>query len=435
MNEILSEIIIILVLILLNGFFSGAEMALISIRKTRVKQLAKEGNKRALLAEKILKNPEEFLATIQVGITLVSTIASAFAGVRIATSISLILGKSSLPLIADNAFGLSFTFVVIAITYLTLILGELIPKSLGIKFSERFSLLVVYPLHFLSKLCYPITHFLTSSSNLILKIFGDRTSFSEGHLTEEELRTLLYESHKAGTIKKYEHEILENVFDFSDIAAGQIMTPRSKIFAVDISDSIEKNIQAIVDSGYSRIPVFKDNINNLLGILYNKDLLKELQLKHSISSLQLLVKKPYFAPNTQRIIILLKKLQKEKIHVAMITDEHGDVDGLLTIEDILEEIVGDISDEGDEENKLISRQSDGSYHVDGSVSIVDFNRYFNTSLPEDQPYVTVSGLLLDTFEKIPEAGTKAIFNGMEFTVKEKTERMIKMITVRPMTPL
>ncbi len=429
MNPTILEIILVIILIILNGFFSGTEIALISFRRTRVRQLVKEGNKGAALVEKILKNPEEFLATIQVGVTLISTIASAFAGARIADAISPYLQQMPWPIISQHADGLSLLIVIFGITYLSVILGELIPKSLGIKFSEKFSLIAVYPMYFLSKIAYPITKLLTLSSNFVLKFFGDKTSFTESKLTEEELRAILYESHKAGTLKKEEHEILDNIFDFSDIASGQIMTTRSKIFAVDISEPYEKNIRAIIDSGFTRIPVFKDKLDNFLGILNIKDLLRELHANKRLNSFEKLIKKAYFIPNTQRIGKLLKKFQKEKIHLAMVTDEHGDIDGLVTFEDVLEEIVGDISDENDETTKLITLQKDRSYSVEGSISIVDFNRYFKSSLPEDQQFTTISGLLLDKFEKIPEIGTKTVIDNFEFTIKEKTERMIKVFTV------
>lgn len=430
MNQIFGEIVLVLVLILLNGFFAGTEMALISIRKTRIQQLAKEGDRRAILAEKILKKPEEFLATIQVGVTFTSTIASAFAGANIAEALGSLLQKISIPFISDNAHSLGFAIVVITITGLSLVLGELVPKSLGIKFSEKFSLFVVYPIFLLSKITYPATRLLTVLSNFILKAFGDKTSFSEANLTEEELRTLLYEGHKAGTLKKSEHEMLNNVFDFSDIAVGQIMTPCSKIFAIDIGDPIEKNIQSIIESGYSRIPVYKDNIDNILGIVHIKDIVRELQINNHLRDFQGMIKKAYFVPNTQRISDLLKKFQKGKNHLALVTNEHGDIDGLLTIEDILEEIVGDISDESDEENTLISKQKDGNYLVDGSVSIVDFNRYFQTALSEDENYTTVSGLLLEKLEKIPDTGTKTTIENIEFTIKERNDRTIKLLTVR-----
>lgn len=434
MNEIFPEISIIVLLILLNAFFSGTEMALISLRKTRIKELVKKGNRKAILAEKILSNPEKFLATIQVGITLISTIASAYAGASISKIISPLLEASSWSFISTNASTISFTLIVIGITYLSIVLGELVPKSLGIKYSEKFSLFSAYPIYFLSRIFSPITKFLTISSNAILKIFGDQTSFSEAKITEEELRTILYESHKAGTIKKHEHEILDNIFDFSDIAVEQIMTPFSKIFAVDINEPNEKNIEAIIESGYTRIPVYKDKIDNILGVLNIKDLLRELRKNPDFHKIEDLITKTRFVPNTQRISDLLKKFQKEKKAIAIVTDEHGDVDGLITIEDILEEIVGDIDDENDEKNKFIISQKDGIYEVEGSSSIVDFNRYFNTSLPEDEAYTTISGIILEKLESIPEVGTKTTIDNLEFTIKEKTERAIKVVTVKKLPP-
>lgn len=407
-------------------------MAMISLRKTRIQQLAKEGSKRAQLAEKILQKPEDFLATVQIGITLISTVASAFAGAKIAVVISPLLQNVSWPFIAQNAESISFLIIVFAITYLSIVFGELIPKSLGIKYSEKFSLFIVYPLFILSKIAFPITQFLTGSSNLVLKFFGDKTSFSEANLTEEELRTILYESRKAGTLKKYEHEILENVFDFADISVSQVMTPRSKIFAVDVTETYEKNLEKIIESGYTRVPVYKDNIENLLGILNTKSLLKNLQTHKT--SFEGLLQKPYFVPNTQRISDLLKKLQREKGHFAVITDEYGGIDGIVTIEDILEEIVGDIRDESDEEKSPITKQKDGTYTVDGSINIVDFNRYFKTMIPEDDTYTTISGLLLEKLEKIPETGTKTVIDELEFTIKEKTERAIKLVTVTKAKP-
>lgn len=430
MDTFFTEIIIVLILILCNGFFSGAELAVISLRKTRIKQLVKEGNRRAILAEKILTNPENFLATVQVGITLVSTIASAFAGSKIADEISPYLENFPWLFISENAEVFSFILIVLAITYLSIVLGELIPKSLGIKYSEKFSLIIVYPLYLLSKLFYPVTILLTFSSNLILRMFGDQTNFSEANLTEEELRTLLYESHKAGTIKKYEHELLDNVFNFSDISAGQIMTPRSQIFAVDINEDLEINIKKIIESEYTRIPVYQDQIDNIIGILNVKSLLKWLESNRDSESFEQLLQKPHFFPNTQMVSDLLKRMQKEKNHFVIVTNEYGDIDGIVTIEDILEQIVGEIQDESDEEISMIRKQKDGYYEVDGGVSIVDFNRYFKTNLTEDASFSTVSGLLLDELKKIPENNTKAIIDNIEFTIQDSTERVIRTVMVK-----
>lgn len=430
MNELLFEISIVLILILFNAFFAGTEMAFISLRKTRVKQLAKEGVRSAILAERMLQKPEDFLATIQVGITFVSTVASAFAGARIADVLAPVFSYIPVPFVSVNAEFISLVLIVITITYVSVVIGELIPKSLGIKYSESVALATAYPLYFLSRIAYPLTRFLTISSNVILRPFGDRTSFSEANLTEEELRTILYESHRVGTIKKYEHELLDNVFDFSDIAVSQIMTPRTRVFAIDIQTTYEQNIQRIAESGYTRIPVYRGSIDNMIGILSINALLKHAHGLADMSIFEGLLQKPFFVPNTQRISDLLKQMQKERVHIAIVTDEHGAVDGVVTIEDILEEIVGDIRDEERQEKEQIVKQGDGSFLVDGGMSIVDFNRHLKAHLPEDASYTTVSGLLLETFEQIADVGTKAVIGNLEFVIAEKTDRMITKVAVR-----
>lgn len=433
MNEITSDLIIIIALVLLNGFFAGTEMAMISIRKTKLKQLIKNGSRNAEIIEKFKKNPEELLATIQVGFTLVSTITSAYAATKITVALVPYLEQSSISIIARNAESISLAIIVVSVTYLTIIFGELIPKSLAIKYSERFALFAARPIYLLSKISFVITKFLTISSNVILKIFGDKTSFSEGKLSEDEIRIMLHESQESGVIKKYEHEILENVFEFADIAVGQVMMPRTKIFAIDIDVSVTENIKLIIESGYSRIPMYRDSIDNIVGILNGKDLLQYIERgeKNDVD-LTKLSRTPYYVTNTERISALLRKFQKEKIHLAMVTDEYGGVDGLITIEDILEELVGEISDETDMEQKPIRKEKDGGYIVEGDTSIIDFNRYFNTFLPEDETYTTVSGLLQETFERLPKIGEKTIIDNLEFTIRDRTDRTILTAYVKRM---
>jgi len=405
-------------------------MAIISLRKTRIKELVKQGNKNAAIIAKLQENPEDFLATIQVGITLTGTIASAIAGADLAQLISPLLKSVSWPLIANNAESISFIFIIISITYLSVIFGELIPKSLGIKFSEKFALFAARPIYLLSKLSFFITKFFTASSNIVLKIFGDQTSFAESKLSQEELKSILYDSQKAGVIKKYEHEMLNNVFDFSDISVEKIMTPRSKIFALDIDDHLSENLSQIIESGYSRIPFYKENIDNIIGILYIKDLLKKIQTSTNDEiRMGEVLNTPYYIPNTQKISSLLRKFQKEKKQMAIVTDEHGEVDGLITIEDILEEIVGEISDEKDTIDPLIHEEKDGTFTVEGSISIIDFNRFFEANLPEDESYTTVSGFLLNQLEKFPKIGDMVVFEKIRFRIKTKTEKQIKTVTV------
>lgn len=431
MNETAIEALIVIGLILINGFFSGAEMAIVSLRKTRIKQLVKEGSRNAIIVEKFQKNPERFLATIQVGITLVNTVASAYAGAKIAKELTPLFERAPFPFIAQNAEGTSLTVVIIAVTYLTLIFGELVPKSLGIKFSEKFALITAPAILVLSKISFLITKMLTGSSNIILRIFGDQTSFTEGKLNEEEIRIMLHESQKSGVIEKYEHEILDNVFEFADIATSQVMTPRSKIFAIDSDMKQEEILKRVIESGYSRIPFYKERIDNIIGVLNIKDLLKYTKVDEDgdINFRDILMV-PHFIPNTQKISSLLRKFQKSKFHLAIVTDEHGDVDGLITMEDVLEQLVGEISDENDEEQKNIRKYKNDIYIVEGDTSLIDFNKYFHANLSEDESYTTISGLLLENFEKFPDIGDIVAIDHWEFTIKEKTERLIQSVYVK-----
>ncbi|MBP9770890.1 HlyC/CorC family transporter [Candidatus Gracilibacteria bacterium] len=349
MNDVVFEVLVVLMLILLNGFFSGAELAFISLRKSSIQGLVKKHNKKALLVGRMLENPERFLATIQVGITIVSTIASAFAGASIAGKLAPYFEDNSWILISENAHMLSFIIIVLGITYFSIVIGELIPKSLGMKYSKKFAFFAIYPIYFLSIIGSPVTWFLTASSNVVLKIFHDKTSFSEAAITEEELRAMIYESHKAGVIQKHEREMLDNIFDFNDIAVGQVITPRSKIFAINLEKADKNTIKSIIDSEYTRVPFYKKSLNNIVGILNIKDLLTELQKDPKFTDLEKILNNACFIPEDKPISQLLKIFKKGKMHMAIVVNQKDKVVGLVTIEDLLEEIVGDIADETDDQ--------------------------------------------------------------------------------------
>lgn len=430
MGEPLREFATVLLLILLNGFFAGMEMALISLRKTRVQKLLDEGHKKAKLIKKLQEDPESFLATIQVGITLVSTVASAFAGASMAEKIVPLLQQTNISWLDDNAYALSFGFVVLLVSYFSLVLGELVPKSLGLKYSEKFALFAVYPVYALSKIFYPFVKFLTFSSNIILKPFKDSTNFSENKLSEEEIRTLIYEGRKAGTIEKREHEILENVFEFSDMTVGKIMTTSKEVVAFDVDQPVDKTIEKVIESGYTRIPFYKDTFDNIIGILNVKDLLKKMSKGNQEINLRDLLSPPFFVPNSQKVSDVLHKFQKNKTHMAIVTDEHGEVDGLVTLEDILEELVGDIADEKDEAPDEITKFKDNWYIVKGGTSIIDFNRYFKSHLPEDSQFTTISGFILHQTGRFPESGDLVEFEDLQFKVREKSQRTVSSVLVR-----
>ncbi len=429
MVQILWEIFIVFLLTLLNGFFSCAEIALISVRKTRIASLVEQGNKRAKIIQQLHKNPESLFATIQVGISVITIFASAFAGANIAQQLSVYLGKAGNNFIAHNAYAISFILVVAFVSYLSLILGELVPKSLGLRYAENFGLIAAYPIWWLSKISAWLIKILSFSSNLILRPFKDKTNFTEHRLSEDEIRLLLAEGQRVGAIETDKHNILENVFEFSDLAVGKIMIPRTQIVAFNIDGLVEQTIKQAINSGYSRVPIYQSTLNNIVGILYTKKLLTTYGENSLPTKLQEFLVPPYFVPNTMKISEVLKRLQRKKVHMALVTDEHGEIEGLVTLEDVLEEIVGEITDETDETSKAVTKQEDGSFLVTGEMSVVDFNKYFKADLPEDADYSTVSGFILEKLGRFPDEGDKVIHKDFEFTVKERTQRTVKTAIV------
>jgi magnesium and cobalt exporter, CNNM family len=422
------EIIIVFVLTLLNGFFAGSEIALISLRKGRVNELAKRFPQRAKIIKDLQSDPETFIATTQIGISVITIVASAFAGTRLASHIAPYF--QSIPALRHQADLISFVLIVIFVSYITLVFGELVPKSLALRSPERFALVTSYPVYWISRVASPLIKFLTFSSNLVLAPFKDSTSFMESKMSEEELRILLQEGQKAGTIEPREHQILENVFEFSDTVVEHIMTSAAHITALDIGDPVQANVARAVESEYSRIPVYEGDINNVVGILNVKDLLPFIGKDLKEINIRSLLLPPLFVPTTQKISDLLQKFQKKKMHIALVTDEHGQVDGLVTLEDVLEEIVGEISDETDEVKRDIIRQKNGAYRVEGTTLIVDFNRYFKTDIPDDDNFTTISGYILDSLSRFPESGDVITYRDLEFRVIEKTDRMIQAVSVQ-----
>lgn len=433
MAHIFWEIGIIVILTLLNGFFSMSEIALISIRKTRVAFLAKQGSRRANIIYQLKDKPEKLFATIQIGISVLTIAASAFAGRSLSLEFGAYLEKKDIGIISEYAYNISFVLIVLGITYLSLILGELVPKSLGLRYAETCARAAAYPIWWLSKIATWPVKFLNFSSNIILKPFKDSTSFMESRMSEEEIRMLIAEGRKAGAIEAHEHSIIENVFEYGDLTAGRIMVPRPQIAAFNIDAPAKETIKQAIDSGYSRLPIFKNDLNNIIGILYTKSLLKKLGEEMSNIDLRTYLVAPYFVPGSMRISEVLQRLQRKKLHMALVTNEHGEIEGLVTLEDILEEIVGDITDETDEAKGLIAKQADGSFLVGGEVSILDFNKYFKSLLPEDRDFATLSGFLISELGRFPREGDMVKHRDLEFTVKAKTLRTVKFVLVRKKT--
>lgn len=425
------EILIVFVLTLLNGFFAMSEIALVTVRKTRIASLVKQGSVRAKVIALLQQNPESLFATIQIGISVITIAASAFAGSSIAANLAESLYRLNITFVTNHAYGISFVIVVTLVSYVNITIGELIPKSLGLRYSERMALFAAYPIWWLSKISFGLIKILSFTSNLFLKLFKDSTSFTESRLSEEEIRSLLHEGRKAGTIEPHEHSIIQNVFDFSDLSVNKIMIPRTSMAAFDIAQPARGIVRKAIESGYSRIPVYEGSVNNILGVLYTKSLLAEFDKGNDNFNLKDFLVPAYFVPSTMKISEVLQRLQRKKAHMALVTDEHGEIEGLVTMEDILEEIVGDISDETDEIDKNI-KQEGSDFIVAGHTSVVDFNKYFNTELPENRDFNTVSGFILERLGRFPKEGDVVEHIDIKFTVKETTLRIVKTAVVKQM---
>lgn len=421
------DIAIILTLILINGFFAASEIALISIRRSRIKSLIEENNKAAAIIERMQSDPDRLFATVQVGVTLVSTIASVFGGARIISRLSSVLESSNIPYLSDFAGEVSFFAVVISITYLSIVVGELVPKSLALNYAERVALFVAYPLRFFSRVFRWFTQLLTLSSNVLLRPFRDRTSFSETRLLADEIKHLLEEGVKHGTIEHTEHEIIENVLEINETAAREVMVPRVDIVAISV-DAVDEDIRRVVDNLYSRLPVHGDGLDNIVGILHMKDLMRCLARKEPYV-LSRLARPAYFVPESMKIGRILQEMQKRKTHMAIVVDEYGGTAGLLTMEDILEEIVGEIQDVTempDEED--VFALPDGTYLANGSCGISDFNDYLGLSLPEADSYTSIAGFVIEQVGRFPEVGEKVHYEDLTFELTKRVRQ--KMVQFR-----
>ncbi|MDH5654910.1 MAG: hemolysin family protein [Spirochaetia bacterium] len=423
------DIAIIFILVLFNGFFSGSEIAIISVRASQLKARVEKGDRRAKIISRLKSDPNNFFATVQIGVTIIGSLASAYGGVRLVPLLSPVFEGIPVEIIQEMAGEISLAILVIAISYLSLVLGELVPKSVALNYAERYALIVAYPLNFFSILFSTFTRLLTISSNLILKPFKDQTSFSETKLLEDEIRHLLEEGVKAGTFERIEHEIIENVLEVNETSAKEIMVPRVEISAVQV-DASQDELAMLMDFHHSRMPVFNENLDHIVGVLHVKDLMR-VAIKKGKFMLKELVRPAYFVPEAMKIGKILQEMQKRKIHIAIVVDEFGGTAGLLTMEDILEEIVGEIQDESEsDESDRVIRTPDGSYLVSGSISISDFNEEFEKDLDESDGYTSLAGYIIEKLGRFPEVGEKIDDGKYEFElVKRIRQKMVQFRVV------
>ena len=423
----LSQLIILAVLIFLNAFFAASEIAFISLNDTKIEKQAKDGNKKAKQIEKMLKTPSKFLATIQIGITLAGFLSSAFASDTFAEKLAPILFQC-MPFFSLGVWkSISIIIITIILSFFTLVFGELVPKRLAMKNYEKIAFGTIGIIRAISIITSPFVKFLTLVTNSISKLFGVGENEEES-VTEEEIKMMVDQGEEKGTIKEEENELINNVFEFNDITASEIMKHRKDIFAVDINISNDELMEELSkeEYRYSRIPVYDETIDEIKGILYIKDVLKNIGKKNF--KVKNVVKDAYFVSQTRLINEVFKELQKNKMQIAIIIDEYGGTAGLITMEDILEELVGDIYDEYDKEEKEFEKIDENTYIIVGSMPIYDVNKLLNANIPEGD-YDTLSGFLQEKLGRIPEEEEKPIIETKEVTYKiEKYEdkRILKV---------
>jgi putative hemolysin len=423
----MNEIFLILFLLIFNGIFAASEISVVTLRRSRLKQLIEQGKQNADIVEKLKDNPDRFLATIQVGITLIGSLASAVAGAYAVKNIKPFIESLPFSFLKISAEPISITLVVILVTYFSVVLGELIPKSIGLAYPDWVSLRTAKFIDRFSKLSSLLIKILTFSTNLVLKPFGLKAFSERGFISQEELKLLIEEGEEKGIFEPEERQLISSAFSFAEITVKEIMTPAPQMVTVSIYMSIEEIKEIIIDEQFSRYPVIGKDLNDIRGILYAKDFYKLIYKQpNGKFDIKKILKPPMFVPETMKINILLNEMQKKRVHMAIVVDEYGVVTGLVTLEDILEELVGEIRDEYDIEMPVITLP-DGSMIIDATISIRDLKEDYGIEIEESEEYETLGGFILTSLQRIPKVGDTVKIDDKLFRVIEMVGQRISKI--------
>ncbi|MFC3199804.1 hemolysin family protein [Parapedobacter deserti] len=420
------EIFWTLFLVFTNGFFVAAEFAIVKVRASQIELKLKTGSQVALVAKHITNHLAGYLAATQLGITISSLGLGWMGGTVMTALITDLFSWFNVELTGTLAITLGYVIAFSIITVLHIVFGELAPKSIAIQRPVSTTMSIALPLRFFYVVFKPIIWVLNGFANLILRLMGFETNVGEAHHSSEELQYLLDQGRESGALNMAEHELIKNVFDFNERIVKNIMVPRNKISAVEMNCPVDAFIDVITKEGYSRIPIYDDNIDSIIGIVHTKDILpivatgRELALKN-------IIRKPYFIPETKKISELMAEFQQKRIQIAIVLDEFGGTAGMVTLEDIVEELVGEIQDEYDEEIPVVEKISDTEYMVDASANVHDVNELLPVELPESNDYDTISGLVSDLFDKIPDVGERKEFHGYNFIIMKKTQQNIEFV--------
>jgi len=417
----------IVILLLGNGFFSGSEIAVISARRSRIDSLVEGGSRAAGRVKELQDNMDQFLATVQIGVTVCGTLAGVLGGVLSTRYIAPALDGAALSRFVPPALVAS-ALVGLAIIYVELVLGELVPKALALRYTETIALLVSAPFRFLARVSRWVVGFLAASTRVVLRAFGIREAGPRTFVSEEEIKHMVKEGREQGVLDQTEMEIIHSVFEFTDTPVRKVMVPRPKVFALDADTPPGEVGSLIVESGFSRIPVYERSIDNVVGVVYVKDALRLLEKRQPVV-IRKILHPVHLVPETKKVGELLKELQKRRSHMAVVVDEHGSVSGLVTLEDLLEQIVGEIQDEYDWEERPVEKLRDGSMVVEGTVPAAELRESYKVPLPASGEFETVAGFMLEQLGSMPKGGEVVSVADWRLTVVDVERNRISKVKI------
>ena len=423
-NNYLFQISILFLLTAINAFFASAEMAIVSLNKNRMKMLANEGNKKAAILYKLIEEPTNFLSTIQVGITLAGFFASA-------TGISQDFGKFLGNMGVPYGNEIAFAGVTIILSYFTLVFGELVPKRIALRKSETIAMLSLKPILLISKIVLPFVKILSMSTYLIVKLLGLDSEGDEQRVTKEEIKSLIEEGEEYGAINESEKDMIEGIFEFNDKKTEKIMIPRTEVYCIDIEDELESYLDELLESKFSRVPVYEESIDNIIGILYIKDFIIEAKKKGFENvNIREILQKPYFVHEGKNIHSLLKSMQSSKMHMAVVIDEYGGFSGIVTVKDLIEEITGELNDCDDDDEDEIKQIDSKTFLVDGITPLDEINEKLQLEL-ECKEVDTLSGFIINLIGKIPSKEDEMDINykNINFKIDKFNEKRIEKILI------
>ena len=429
---LLWELVVIFVLILANGFFALSEFSIIASRRSKLKQQAVQNQPGAKTAEFLNEQPEKFLAAVQVGITMFGTLAGVVGGATVVKELENLLSSSSIPFLASAASPFAVAIVAVVITVVSVVLGELIPKYMALSDPEHYARYVSRPILFFIKATAFLPHLLSGMAGFVVRLMGIKRNSDREEISEEEISLMVVEGRQKGVFDATEEKLIKSAFDFADSTVRRAMTPRTDVHAIEINADPDSFINTIIETGFSRYPIFEDTIDRIVGVLHTKDVIVH-KLDPNLIILRDMIRPPVFVPDSMPLAKLLNEFQRNKNYMAMVLDEFGGTAGIVTLQDILEELVGEIQDERDDDPKELVKHSEGIAFADGSVWPGALNELMQSNLPEDQAE-TIAGLIIDQLGRIPMQDETIRIADMNITVILKEEHRLSRLRLEKLSP-